>query len=109
MVKRTNCELSDFGLSQLVDKPTTHIKNHILDWVVVRGDKSLITFNDGQKYPSLSNHFAVVGHVAISRPTPGKRFVTSRNLRAVDLDHLRTYVAALTTIVKCYPTWTLRV
>ena len=79
-----------------MDKPT-HIKNHILDWVVVRGDKSLITYNDVQKYPVLSDHFAVVGHVAISRPTPGKRFVTSRNLRALDLDHLRTDVAALTT------------
>ena len=47
------------------------------------------------KYPGLSDHFAVVGHVAISRPTPGRRYVTSRNLRAVNL--LRTDVAALTT------------
>ena len=74
---------------------------------MVRGDKSLITFNKVQIYPGLSSHFAVVGHVAISRPTPGKRFVTSRNLRAVDLDHLRTDVAALTTSEKLYPTWTL--
>jgi hypothetical protein len=68
-VRRTNCVLTDFGPSQLVDKPT-HIMNHILDWVVVRNDKSLIIYDDLLKYPGLSDHFAVVGRVAISRPTP---------------------------------------
>ena len=33
-VRRVNLVLSDFGLTQLVDKPT-HVKDHILDWVVV--------------------------------------------------------------------------
>ena len=91
--------LSNFGLSQLSDKPT-HIENHILDWVVVWRDKSFITYDDVQKYPSLLDHFVVIGDVAISRNTPGKQFVSSRNLGAVNLDHLRTDLAALTTSEK---------
>lgn len=39
----TNCVLTDLRLSQLVNQPT-HIKNHILDWVMVRSDESLITY-----------------------------------------------------------------
>ena len=48
-VRRVNLVLSDFGLTQLVDKPT-FVKNHILDWVVVRNKNSLITYNDVHIY-----------------------------------------------------------
>ncbi|XP_072037652.1 uncharacterized protein [Amphiura filiformis] len=97
-VQRVNCVLLDFGLKQLVDKPT-HIKKRILDWVVVRNENSLITFNDVNVYPGKSDHFAVLGHVAISRPAPVKRLVTSRNLRAVKLDNLKMDLAALTSSI----------
>jgi hypothetical protein len=94
-VRRTICVLSDFGYSQLVDKPT-HILNNTIDWVVTRNDKSLITYENVIKYPGLSDHFAVTGRLAISKPPPIKRLVTSRNLRAMNSDHLQADVARLT-------------
>ena len=64
-VKRTNSVLSDFGFSQLVDRPT-HKLNHILDWVVVCKDKTLIIYDDVIEYPGLSDHFAIFGRVNVT-------------------------------------------
>ena len=86
--------LSDFGLKQLVDKPT-HIKSHILDWVVVRNDNNLLNFKAVATYPGLSDHFAVLGLISISRPAIVKRLVTSRNLRAVKKDDLKLDLVSL--------------
>ena len=91
-VKRTNDILVDFGYSQLVDNPT-HILNHILDWVVVRSDKTLIVYDDVIRYPGLSDHYAVIGYLKIVRPTPFKHLVTSRILRAIDPDRLQSDIA----------------
>ena len=96
-VKRINAVLSDFQLLQLVDKPT-HNKNHILDWVVVQNERSLITFNDVHIYQGISDHFAIFGQIAISKPASAKRVVTSRNLRAIDRDQLNADFSALSSL-----------
>ena len=54
-------------LFSVSDKPT-HILNHILDWVVVRSDKTLIVYDDVIRYPGLSDHYAVIGYLKIVRP-----------------------------------------
>ena len=46
-------------------------------------------------YPGLSDHFAVLGRVAVSRPAPVRRSVTSRNLRAIQKDEFSTNLVEL--------------
>ncbi|XP_072028205.1 uncharacterized protein [Amphiura filiformis] len=97
-VRRTISILTDFGYSQHVDKPT-HKLNGILAWVVVRNDRCVTKYDDVLNFPGLSDHFAVFGHFDVSKPTPSRRLVTSRNLRAVIFDNLQPDVAGLTASV----------
>ena len=86
---RTISLLNEFGLSQRVDKPT-HKLGHILDWVVVRDTNSCTLYDDVLKYPGLSDHFAVFGRFAVSKPPLRKHLVTSRNLRAIGIESLQS-------------------
>nr|KAG5698908.1 hypothetical protein BaRGS_006802 [Batillaria attramentaria] len=75
--------LADHGLRQLVDCPTQRC-GHTLDWVIVREEDSLVSLHEVREYPNTTDHYAVVCRLAIARPPPPSRLVTSRNLRGVD-------------------------
>ena len=85
--------LSDYGLSQLVTVPT-HRRGHILDWVVVRSEGSLLSVDSVQDCAGLSDHHAVVCSLAVSRPPPRTKLVTSRHVRAVCLSDFQNDVKA---------------
>nr|KAG5713463.1 hypothetical protein BaRGS_025011 [Batillaria attramentaria] len=86
--------LSDHGLCQLVDQ-ATHRQGHILDWVVMRADSSRLSLQSVLDAAGLSDHHVLVCNLAVARPPPPTRIVTSRRLRAVRLADLQSDVAAL--------------
>ena len=83
-VSRLRTMLSDHNLTQLVNVPT-HKRGHILDWVVVRTENSCFCFDSVQDDPDLSDHKAVVCTLAVTKPSPRRRLVTSRNIKAICL------------------------
>jgi hypothetical protein len=92
-VNKLKTTLGDFGLRQLVDTPT-HRSGHILDWVVVHTEGSLLSLERVQDCAGLSDHFLVTCCLSFTKPPPPTRLVTSRNLRAVCLTDLQTDVKA---------------
>ena len=86
--------LSDFGLSQPVCVPTNR-RGHTLDWVVVRNEESLVSLERVQDYACLSDHYVVVYRLAVTKPPPPARLVTSRNIRAMCSSGFRADVKAL--------------
>ena len=86
--------LSDFGLSQLVSVPT-HRRGHTLDWVVVRNKESLVSLEGVHDCAGLSDHYVVVCRLAVTKPPPPTRLVTSRNIRAVCSSGFQADVKAL--------------
>nr|KAG5699342.1 hypothetical protein BaRGS_004279 [Batillaria attramentaria] len=93
-VTRMKTLLSDHGLCQLVDQ-ATHRQGHILDWVVMRADSSRLSLQSVLDAAGLSDHHVLVCNLAVARPPPPTRIVTSRRLRAVRLADLQSDVAAL--------------
>lgn len=83
-VNRLKTALADHGLTQLVGVPT-HRCGHILDWAVVRSEGSLLSLDDVIDCPGLSDHKAIACTLALTRPPPSTRLVTSRNIKAVRL------------------------
>ena len=81
-VSRLKTLLSDHNLTQLVNVPT-HKCGHILDWVVVHTESSCLSFEGVRDCPDLSDHKAVVCTLAVAKPSPRRRLVTSRNIRAI--------------------------
>ena len=53
----------------------------------------MVIWSPNIRYPGVSDHYAVIGYLKIVRPTPFKRLVTSRNLRAIDNDRLQSDIA----------------
>ena len=92
-VSRLRTMLSDHNLTQLVNVPT-HKRGRILDWVVVRTENSCFCFDSVQDYPDLSDHKAVVCTLAVTRPSPCRRLVTSRNIKAICLSDFQSDVRA---------------
>nr|KAG5713370.1 hypothetical protein BaRGS_024918 [Batillaria attramentaria] len=86
--------LADHGLRQLVDCPTQRC-GHTLDWVVVREEDSLVSLHEVREYPNTTDHYAVVCRIAIARPPPPSRLVTSRNLRGVDSEEFQADVRSV--------------
>ena len=84
---------SAHNLTQLVNVPT-HKCGHILDWVVVRTENSCFCFDSVQDYPDLSDHKAVVCTLAVTKPSPRRRLVTSRNIKAICLSDFQSDVRA---------------
>ena len=101
-VNRIRTLLCDHGLSQLVTVPT-HRHGHILDWVVVRSEKSLLTVEAVQDCADLSDHFLIVCSLALTRPPPPMRLVTSRNLKAVNPADLQADVKAVAEFARELP------
>ena len=85
--------LSDHNLTQLINVPT-HNRGHILDWIVVRTENSYFYFDSVQDNPDLSDHKAVVCTLAVMKPSPRRRLVTSRNIKAVCLSDFQSDVKA---------------
>ena len=85
--------LSDHNLTQLVNV-STHKRGHILDWVVVHTENSCFCFDSVQDYPDLSDHKAVVCTLAVTKPSPRRRLVTSRNIKAICLSDFQSDVRA---------------
>ena len=85
--------LNDHGLQQLVNEPT-HTRGHILDWAVVRVDGSLLSLDAVWDTAGLSDHKGLVCTLAVPRPPPRSRMVTSRNLKAVSQPDFRSDVKA---------------
>ena len=92
-VSRLRTMLSDHNLTQLVNVPT-HKRGRILDWVVVRTENSCFCFDSVQDYPDLSDHKAVVCTLAVTKPSPSRRLVTSRNIKAICLSDFQSDVRA---------------
>ena len=86
--------LSDFRLSQLVNVPT-HRRGHALDWIVVRSEKSLVSLERVRDYAGLSDHYVVVCRLAVTKPPPPTRLVTSQNIRAVCSSDFQADIKAL--------------
>ena len=61
-------------------------------------ERSFITWNDVHIYQGTSDHFAIFGQIAISKPASAKRVVTSRNLRAIDGDQLKADLSTLSSL-----------
>ena len=53
-----------------------------------------VCFDSVQDYPDLSNHKAVVCTLAVTKPSPRKRLVTSRNIKAICLSDFQSDVRA---------------
>ena len=92
-VNRLRTMLSDHNLTQLVNVPI-HKRGRILDWVVVRTENSCFCFDSVQDYPDLSGHKAVVCTLAVTKPSPSRRLVTSRNIKAICLSDFQSDVRA---------------
>ena len=92
-VSRLRTMLSDHNLTQLVNVPTDK-RSHILDWVVVRSENSCFCFDSVQDDPDLSDHKAVVCTLAVTRPSPRRSLVTSRNIKAICLSGFQSDVKA---------------
>ena len=86
--------LSDFDLCQLVDKPTQRL-GHILDWVLVRNDGSLLKFKTVREYPGLSDHYVIFSDLCMRQPTTAHRWVSSRSVRGICRDDFRADIQAL--------------
>ena len=92
-VSRLRTKLSDHNLTQLVNVPTQK-RGHTLDWVVVRTENSCFCFDSVQDYPDLSDHKAAVCTLAVTKPSPRRRLVTSRNIKAICLSDFQSDVRA---------------
>ena len=93
-VSRLKTLLSDHSLTQLVKVPT-HKCGHILDWVVVHTESSCLSFEGVRDCPDLSDHKAVVCKLAVAKPSPRRRLVTSRNIKAICPSDFQCDVRAL--------------
>jgi hypothetical protein len=98
-VKRMKTVLFDLGLSQVITVPT-HKSGNTIDWLIVRDDKILTNLDNVREYPGFSDHYAIFGHIAIAKPPPNTRLVTTRNLRAVNIETLRADITELIAGVK---------
>lgn len=64
---------------------TTHVHGHTLDLVITRSDEQIVS-DFIISNPHISDHLAVQCKLLLTKPRPTKTFVSSRNLRSVDLD-----------------------
>ena len=90
-VSRLLSILDDHDLIQLVDKPT-HRCGNILDWTIVRKDKSLLTFEYVRQLPGLSDHFGIYSSLDMRPPLQNKRYITKRNIKDINIDIFRLKV-----------------
>ena len=74
--------LNAHSLSQIVDKPT-HVSGHIIDWLIVPEKLKISDFSVDSK--RISDHFPMLFSLDLAKPVRGKRTVTSRNLRSIDV------------------------
>ena len=93
-VRQMTTILTDHRLCQLVDCPTQRA-GHTLDWIVVREEGSLVSLQATKEYPGTTDHSALICNLAIARPAPPSRLVTSRNLRRVDPEAFKTTVRSV--------------
>ena len=63
-------------------------------WCFTKGANRCICWW-GLSATDMSFHYAIFGQIAISKPAPAKRVVTSRNLRAIDRDQLKADLSTL--------------
>ena len=61
---------------------------------MVHTENSCFCFDSVQDYPDLSDHKAVVCTLAVTKPSPRRRLVTSRNIKAICLSDFQSDVRA---------------
>ena len=61
---------------------------------MVGTENSCFCFDSVQNYPDLSDHKAVVCTLAVTKPSPCRRLVTSRNIKAICLSDFQSDVRA---------------
>ena len=76
------------GLTQIVNKPT-HIKNHILDWIVTDISSRDLIRNLSVEDKCLSDHFVITFEMDRPKPRPPKRTISTRK---IDIDQ-KTFAA----------------
>ena len=75
--------LQTFNLKQMITE-TTHIRGHILDWVITNSEDCVenITVED----KAVSDHFLISVNLKFEKPGKTKRLVTSRKLKAISAE-----------------------
>ena len=61
---------------------------------MVHTENSCFCFDSMQDYPDLSDHKAVVGTLAVTKPSLCRRLVASRNIKAICLSDFQSNVRA---------------
>ena len=74
--------LDTFCFTQLV-RDTTHMKGHILDWVMARSEENLVKSVEVTQELS-SDHFSIVCNLNISHPPTTKKFRETRCISSID-------------------------
>ena len=99
-VSRMLSILDDHNLIQLVNKPT-HRCGNILDWTIIRKDSSLLNFQCVKKLPGLSDHFGIFSSLDMKPPIQNKHYISTRNIKDIDLDAFRSQVQDLVQNLCC--------
>ena len=76
------------SMVQLISK-STHRADHILDWVVVKKDYKAVE-NVAVLDHLLSDHCSIIIDLDVKKAIPINRYITSRNLKGIDMDQLRS-------------------
>ena len=77
--------LKDHGLNQLVDTPTQRCGN-ILDWIIVRADSSLLSYDCVRELPGLSDHYGIFSVLSIETLKPSFRQIKYRNIKDIQME-----------------------
>ena len=79
--------LHDRNLEQVVRVPT-HVKGHILDWVITNANNILQDLKVDDR--GLSDHFIITLYLRLSKPKHIRKIVNSRKIRDIDIASFRT-------------------
>ena len=91
--------LDSCSFVQLVNE-STHVKGHILDWLMCRIEDDLILSTHVSEQLS-SDHFTVVSDLNIKCPTASSKFRETRKVSAINRDDFRRDISADITIASC--------
>ena len=84
--------LSTFNVVQAV-KESTHIHEHILDWVLYREDEPILR-SCTVGHNVISDHFPLLCYLNITKPRQQPAFRVSRNIRAICRPDFKADIAA---------------
>ena len=85
-VRKFNDLLDTFGLAQHISEPT-HVGGNILDLVITRQDSNLLKKCHVDEL--LSDHFAILMDLDITRPEPIKKTITYRKTKKIKMDKFK--------------------